>query len=111
VVAWAETLRIEPEIFDDQTGEPVVVNRLSTSGGRHWGINVGTYNSQYEDEKVLLRTALMEIGTLDEALRKVAKTKRGFNANFLGMTEDLADLACRRLTARGVGCTTLGPNG
>jgi len=60
---------------------------------------------------VLLTTALQEIGTLDEALRKVAKTKRGFDANFLGMTEDMAVLACRRLAARSVTCTTLGPNG
>ena len=101
---------IEPETFAGQGGDPVVITRLSTSGGRHWGINVGTYNSRYEAEKVLLRTALMEIGTLDDALRKVGKSKRGYEANFLGMTQDLADLACRRLTARGIGCTQLGPN-
>ena len=102
--------RIVPETFAADTA-PVVISRLSTSGGRHWGINVGSYASQYEAEKVLLKTALQEIGTLDEALRKVARTKRGFDANFLGLTQDMAVLACQRLSARSVPCTTLGPAG
>ncbi|MCR8725942.1 serine hydrolase [Frigidibacter sp. SLM-1] len=104
-----ELASIEPESFDNQRSEPVVVTRLSTSGGRHWGINVGTYGSQYEAERVLLTTALQEISTLDEALRKVKRTKTGFDANFLGMSKDMANLACQRLIARNVQCTTLGP--
>ncbi|MGI9393051.1 MAG: D-alanyl-D-alanine carboxypeptidase family protein, partial [Boseongicola sp.] len=51
--------------------EPIVVTRMSTSGGRHWAINVGRFSSRHEAEKVLLQTALVELGTLDEALRKV----------------------------------------
>ena len=90
--------------------EPVVVTRLSTSGGRHWGINVGLFNTRYKAEKVLLRTALAEMSTLDGSLRKVAQSSRGFEANFLGMTQEGADLACRRLSARNVTCTTIGPS-
>ena len=89
--------------------DPEVVTRISTSGGRHWGINVGSYNSRYEAERVLLKTALKELGTLDEALRKVVQSNRGFEANFVGMSQDMAALACRRLSARSVDCTTLGP--
>ena len=107
----APALTYEPETFEVASAEPVVVSRLSTSGGRHWAISVGAYNSSYEAEKVLLRTALQEIGTLDEALRKVVKTKKGFEANFVGLTEDTAMLACRRLSARSVPCTTIGPTG
>ena len=90
--------------------EPVVVTRLSTSGGRHWGINVGLFNTRYKAEKVLLRTALAEMSTLDGSLRKVAQSSRGYEANFLGMTQEGADLACRRLSARNVACTTIGPS-
>ena len=89
--------------------EPRVVARLSTSGGRHWGINVGRYGSEYEAQRVLLQTALMELETLDEALRKIVPSGGGFDANFVGMTEETADLACRRLSTRGVACETLGP--
>lgn len=89
--------------------EPVVVTRLSTSGGRYWGINVGRYTNRYEAEKVLLRTALSEMETLNGSLRKVSKSKLGFEANFLGMTKESAELACRRLSARNVNCETLGP--
>lgn len=86
-----------------------VVTRLSTSGGRHWGINVGRYSSQYEAERVLLKTALVEISTLGEALRKVARTPRGYDANFVGLTEAGADLACKRLEARATDCQVIGP--
>jgi len=89
--------------------EQEVVTRLSTSGGQHWGINVGRYTSRYEAEKVLLRTALAEMATLDGTLRKVVRSPRGFDANFLGMTRDRADLACRRLQARNVTCFMVGP--
>ncbi|MEL0437246.1 D-alanyl-D-alanine carboxypeptidase family protein [Phycobacter sp. K97] len=89
--------------------EPVVVTRLSTSGGRYWGINVGRFTNRYEAEKVLLRTALSEMETLNGSLRKVAKSKQGFEANFLGMTKETAELACKRLSARNVTCETLGP--
>lgn len=95
---------------DIQAPVQEIVTRLSTSGGRHWGINVGRYASQYQAEKVLLRTALSEMSTLDGTLRKVVKNRRGYDANFLGMTKETADLACRRLEARNVDCATIGPS-
>ncbi|WP_243695744.1 D-alanyl-D-alanine carboxypeptidase family protein [Rhodovulum marinum] len=90
------------------TGQEVVT-RLSSSGGRHWGINVGRYGSRYKAERVLLKTALQELGTLDLALRKVVQNRRGFEANFVGMTEEEAALACRRLQSHGTECITIGP--
>lgn len=92
---------------EDQQRE--VVTRLSTSGGRHWGINVGRYPSQYAAEKVLIKTALAEMATLDGSLRKVVNRKGGFDANFMGLTREKADLACRRLQARQVTCFMIGP--
>lgn len=101
VVLASVTPKAEPE--------QEIVTRLSTSGGQHWGINVGRYNSRYQAEKVLLRTALAEMATLDGSLRKVVKSPRGFDANFLGMSRETADLACRRLQARNVSCFMIGP--
>ncbi|SHH27033.1 D-alanyl-D-alanine carboxypeptidase family protein [Cognatishimia maritima] len=97
-----------PAIVEDL--EPQVVTRLSTSGGRHWGINVGRYGSRYAAEKMLLKTALAEMSTLDGSLRKVVKSSRGFDANFMGLTRETADLACRRLQARQVSCFMIGPS-
>jgi D-alanyl-D-alanine carboxypeptidase len=87
-----------------------VVTRLSTSGGRHWGINVGRYPSRYAAEKVLLKTALMETSTLDGSLRKVIDRSSGYDANFMGLSRETADLACRRLQARQVTCFMIGPS-
>ena len=94
------------------TPDPVqeVVTRVSTSGGRHWGINVGRYTSEYKARKVLLTVALNEMSTLDGSLRKVVKRKGGFDANFMGMSRDSADLACRRLQAKQVTCFMIGPS-
>ncbi|MEI4260756.1 D-alanyl-D-alanine carboxypeptidase family protein [Roseovarius sp. D0-M9] len=86
-----------------------VVTRVSTSGGRNWGINIGRYPSQYQARKVLLKTALSEMSTLDGSLRKVAKRSNGFDANFLGLSRETADLACRRLQSRQVTCFMIEP--
>ena len=89
--------------------EAEVVTRVSTSGGRHWGINVGRYPSRFAAEKALLKTALAEVETLDGSLRKVVNGSRGYDANFMGLTRESADLACRRLQARQVSCFMIGP--
>lgn len=102
-----KTVSAQPKM---RLSEPEIVTRMSTSGGRHWGINVGTYGSRYQAERVLLKTALKEMGTLDESLRKVVKSRRGYAANFVGMNEGTASLACRRLQARNLECSTFGPS-
>ncbi len=90
--------------------EQEVVTRLSTSGGHLWGVNVGRYTTRYEAEKVLLKTALSEMTTLEGTLRMVNQSARGFDATFQGMTREQADLACRRLQARNVTCFMIGPS-
>lgn len=105
--AGAPTAMPDP-VIREQVQE--IITRVSTSGGRHWGINVGRYGSHFAAEKVLLKTALAEMATLDGALRKVAKRKTGYDANFMGLTRETADLACRRLQARNVTCFMIGPS-
>ncbi|EBA13193.1 serine hydrolase [Roseobacter sp. CCS2] len=99
-----------PEATVVDTG-PEVVTRISTSGGRHWGVNVGRYNTRYDAERVLLRVALNEMSTLDGSLRRVVQRSGGFDANFMGLTREGADLACRRLQARGTTCFMIGSDG
>jgi D-alanyl-D-alanine carboxypeptidase len=89
------------------TGE--VVTRLSTSGGKHWGVNVGRFKSSDAAERVLVKTQLVEGAVLGASLRKVTEKGGGFDANFLGLSQEAAELACRRLIARSIPCLTLGP--
>ena len=98
-----------PEAVKQHVPQTEVVTRLSTSGGRHWGVNVGSYPSQFKAEKVLLQTALIEMDTLDGSLRKVIKRSRGYDATFMGLTRETADRACRRLQARNMTCFMVGP--
>jgi D-alanyl-D-alanine carboxypeptidase len=97
-----------PEPVATRTAEPEVVTRISTSGGRNWGINVGRFGSRYEAERILLRVALNEMSTLDGSLRRVVQRSGGFDANFMGLSRETADLACRRLQARGTTCFMIG---
>ena len=87
----------------------VILSSVSGSGGRGWGIQVGTYPSRYEAERVLLKTALLEIETLNDALRQVVARNTGYEASFVGLSEQSASLACQRLTARSHDCTTIRP--
>ncbi|MEM1431017.1 MAG: D-alanyl-D-alanine carboxypeptidase family protein [Pseudomonadota bacterium] len=87
-----------------------IVARVSTSGGRHWSISLGRYSTRFAAEKILLKTALAEMSTLDGALRKVTRDDRGFNARFVGLDETQAARACLRLEARGTECLASGPS-
>ena len=58
---------------------------------------------------MLLKTALVELGTLDEALRKVVHGPKGFDANFVGLSAEKAELACRRLLAQNMDCVPISP--
>ncbi|MFD1913342.1 D-alanyl-D-alanine carboxypeptidase family protein [Halodurantibacterium flavum] len=93
-----------PAVATDQE----VVTRVSTSGGRHWGINIGRYNSRNDAERVLLTTALAEPNALEGSLRRVNQMSGGFDATFMGLSQEQADLACRRLQARNQLCFTIG---
>ncbi|WP_432612912.1 D-alanyl-D-alanine carboxypeptidase family protein [Litoreibacter halocynthiae] len=86
-----------------------IITRASTSGGRHWSISLGNYTTRNTAERLLLKTALQEIDTLDEALRKVVNRPRGWEANFVGLSQNNATLACQRLSARGHDCEVRGP--
>ncbi len=100
---------VEP-LPPEETG-PQEIQRISTSGGRHWGINVGSFATRDQADRVLIRTALAELATLGEALRKVVQGTKGFDANFVGLTAEGAELACRRLAARNTDCRVFGPPG
>lgn len=89
--------------------QPEVVISVSTSGDRHFGVNLGRYPSSYDAERALLKLQLVESATLGGSLRKVIPSGGGFDAAFVGLTQDQADLACRRFNARAIQCFTMGP--
>ncbi len=115
-VALAAVAPRKAPIFDTVEGaaetpaapEPEVVIVMSTSGGRHFGVNVGNFPSRYDAERALLKTALAESATLNDGLRKITQKGGAWHANFMGLSEDQANLACRRLKARAIPCETLG---
>ncbi|NRB34300.1 MAG: serine hydrolase [Rhodobacteraceae bacterium] len=102
----AVTLSLRPQ----PAPEPVVVTRLANTGSTDWSVTVGRYSNQFEAEKALLRVALKETATLNGAVRKVVNGPQGWEARFLGLTRDNAQLACRKLSAQSYDCAARGPS-
>jgi len=93
--------RSEPEAVE-------IVSRPATRGRGNYGITLGRYKTKAEAEQLLLRTALQESAVLDNAVRRVGNTPKGWEANFSGLTREAAQLACDKLAARSQRCTVLG---
>ncbi|MGR3468877.1 MAG: D-alanyl-D-alanine carboxypeptidase family protein, partial [Shimia sp.] len=109
VVRPAAVVRAAPAPAPEPVA-PTVITRASADGARDWAINVGRYGSKYQAEKALLKVALSEMTTLSAADRRVWSNARGHDAVFSGLTRDGADLACRRLQARGSMCFMVAPS-
>ncbi len=99
------TLRRAPK----QVPRTEIVAAPNRSAPQDWGVHVGSYPSRFKAEQVLLATALTEMSTLDGSRRAVVRRPRGFDANFLGLSKDSAERACRRLQARNVSCSLVEP--
>ena len=88
---------------------PRTISRLTSSGQKDWGIDIGTYPNRFTADKVLIKTALSEMIALEGSLRKVVKNKYGFRATFLGLSENKAEQACKRLRNRNISCDIISP--
>lgn len=105
----SDTIILASLAADSNDATPTEIVTRGGPGGRNWGISLGLYRSQNEAEQFLLRTALQESGSLDSALSRVSTTKRGYEANFVGMSKETAELTCDRLAARQQNCRIIGP--
>ena len=102
-------LRPLPQADAMAEAEPEVIVRMSTSGGRNWGVVLGQHNSRSQAERALMKAGLSDSVALGQGLRKVVARGGAYEATVLGLTQDQADLACRRLQARAQDCITIGP--
>lgn len=88
---------------------PEIVTRVSTSGGRVWAVDLGLYPSRFDAERTLLRVALSENGTLGSGVRRVGQRSGRFVAGIHSLTQEQAELACLRLSARAQSCDVVHP--
>ncbi len=86
-----------------------IVSRMSTSGGRIWGVTLGSFPSRHDAERALIQTSLSEAVALENGLRRIRQGGGGFEASFAGLTRDEAEMACRRIAARQRTCFTVSP--
>ncbi|MCP5073249.1 MAG: D-alanyl-D-alanine carboxypeptidase [Rhodobacteraceae bacterium] len=90
-----------------------VVTRMSSSGSRHWAVQVGAFNSRYSAEKALLQTALRELQTLEGSERRIdyalVNGYKKYRARFVGLNQAEANMTCARLKARNASCLPIRP--
>ena len=89
--------------------QPRTISRITSSGQKDWGIDIGNYPNRFTADKVLIKTALSEMISLEGSLRKVVKNKYGFRATFLGLSKNKAERACKRLRNRNISCDIISP--
>jgi len=99
----------KPTYNIEMVEHPRTISRLTSSGQKDWGIDIGTYPNRFTADKVLIKTALSEMIALEGSLRKVVKNKYGFRATFLGLSENKAGQACKRLRNRNISCDIISP--
>ena len=88
---------------------PEIVTRVSTSGGRVWAVDLGLYPSRFDAERTLLRVALSENSTLGAGVRRVGQRSGRFVAGIHSLSQEQAELACLRLSARSQACEVVHP--
>lgn len=93
---------------DTEEAPPVVVTRETANGQGGFGIKLELQPSRFAAERLILRTALQELDTLDDALRRIDQTGRGYQPSFEGLSRTEASRACTRLMARHVQCAVVG---
>ena len=99
----------KPAYNIEMVEHPKTISRLTSSGQKDWGIDIGTYPNRFTADKILIKTALSEMISLEGSLRKVVKNKYGFRATFLGLSESKAGQACERLRNRNISCDIISP--
>lgn len=95
-----------PQLFTDigDAAPREVVTRNASGGNGAYGIKLELQGSRMAAQRLLLRTALQELDTLDEALRRVIESRQGYQPSFVGLSQQEAARACTRLQARQVHC-------
>ena len=99
----------EPAYKIETVKYPRTISRLTSSGQRDWGIDIGTFPNRFTADKMLIKTALSEMMSLEGSLRKVVQNKNGYRATFLGLSENKAGQACKRLRNRNITCEIISP--
>ncbi len=106
-ISFNDTL--QPKYNIETVNYPRTISRITSSGQKDWGIDIGTYPNRFTADKILIKTALSEMTSLEGSLRKVVKNKYGFRATFLGLSAVKAEQACKRLRNRSVNCEIIEP--
>ena len=98
----------------DSSDSSVLINQVITRskniGPKKWTISLGDFTTRDRAERYLLKTTLTEIDTLKMATQKVIYRPKGWEAVFMHLNKNNAEIACQKLEYQGYQCKLKGPD-
>ena len=98
----------------DRSDSSVLVNqviiRSKNIGQKNWTISLGDFTTRDRAERYLLKTTLTEIDTLKMATQKIIYRPKGWEATFIHLNKNNAEIACQKLEYKGYQCELKGPD-
>ena len=87
-----------------------VITRSKDIGQKNWTISLGDFTTRDRAERYLLKTTLTEIDTLKMASQKIIYRPKGWEAIFMHLNKNNAEMACQKLEYQGYQCKIKGPD-
>ena len=87
-----------------------VITRSKNIGPKRWTISLGDFTTRDRAERYLLKTTLTDIDNLKMATQKIIYRPKGWEAIFMHLNKNNAELACQKLEYQGYECKIKGPD-
>ncbi|SDE51663.1 D-alanyl-D-alanine carboxypeptidase [Paracoccus isoporae] len=85
------------------------ISRASSSGGQAWGVSLGRFKSREQADARLIQVAMQESARLQNALRHVRESSKGYEATLVGLSKVDASATCASLSSQQMRCDVTAP--
>ncbi|MFV0410459.1 MAG: D-alanyl-D-alanine carboxypeptidase family protein [Paracoccus sp. (in: a-proteobacteria)] len=85
------------------------VSRASSSGGQAWGISLGRFKTRDQADERLVQVAMQESALVDDGLRHIRESSKGYEATLVGLSQTAATKTCAKLSAQNMRCDVTRP--
>ena len=103
-------LSIAKDIYEGSVMVNQTITRSKNIGPKNWTISLGDFTTRDRAERHLLKTTLTEIDTLKMATQKIIYRPKGWEAIFMHLNKNNAEIACQKLEYQGYKCKLKGPD-
>ncbi|WP_434803132.1 D-alanyl-D-alanine carboxypeptidase family protein [Paracoccus aerodenitrificans] len=85
------------------------IARASSSGGQVWGISLGRFRTREQANERLIQVAMQENELLQDGLRHIRESSKGYEATLVGLSQSDATGTCAKLAQQNYRCDVTSP--